>query len=110
MLDRNLARRHNGSTFEIPPAKALAMKRTILKAMGSEQLGSMAARYKQTPSLTPYTHWASMRYLTTGSSRSDIIKIYPRIASSKGSDRDPGKVVREQSRYEQNTAKRTKSK
>ena len=49
LLDRNLLPRRDRSTFEIPAAKALEMKRTVMETMGPEQLVPMDSEYKQIP-------------------------------------------------------------
>ena len=47
LLDRNLVPRRDRSTFEIPAAIALQMKRMVEETMGPEQLVPMDPHYKQ---------------------------------------------------------------
>ena len=56
LLDRNLVPRRDRSTFEIPAAIALQMKRMVMETMGPEQLVSMNSDHKQITPPTPFNH------------------------------------------------------
>ena len=53
LLDRNLVPRRDRSTFEIPAAIALKMKRMVMETMGLDQLVSMDPEPKQIPPPAP---------------------------------------------------------